>query len=803
MLKRVRQVMNKLFFVFFFCTAVFADPLNNSLELNTSVSHAYDARSTFSNPSALGFQTELNEAAPLSSFSYATNRQRRNEFSLAFSYGYFGFGLERLNGSPSFLYTRYSFALGVPLSAGLYVGSRFSTTSSDAANLNGVHALDFGLQYRPSRFWSVGLQMNKINRPTVFGVQTPVQYVAGVSLSPADRLMFSFDVDTQSDRFAKNFGYKGMASFEVFPGLSIDAGYHQDYKFMAGVQFNLANAKIFGYSQPSSDARNFSVGFQSGATLRRSILQPQTALKVVIDDQLSEEGSSGNLLMKGRPSLIQVLNALEEARKDPHLKLVIVKIESFPLGLGAAQDLFDALMRLREEGRQIEVFLGNASAKEYLIASVGTKIHMESSGELRFLGPKSERYYAKGVLDKIGAEAELIGRGEYKSAPETFTRKEASPANKEATLHELKSMEAALVSLLSKSRKKIADWKALTQHALFSAEDALSQKLVDSVDRANEEMEKLSHQYIVRENTHYQVERLNLPPRVSVIVADGTIMQNKVRLLSLTGGIQVTPEKMQRRFKYALNDRLTKAIVLRVTSPGGEILASQEIADIIQFAKTKKPVVVSMGDVAASGGYMISAPATRIFANSLSVTGSVGVFLGKVNLEGLLKKIDLRKEIVSSAPYAGILSESRSWTSEERALMIRRLNQYYESFVGFVANERKISKEEAEKAAKGRVWLGVDAKRLKLIDELGGLHEALHFAAHQAGIGTDTFEVNVIRENYGPFALPEDDLLLSKELGFTETALSLIGPKTLTELVWMARLSQDPFLYWAPETSLQ
>lgn len=792
--------MKNAFLIFLLSTYLLADPLNNSLELNTSVSHAYDARSTFSNPAALGFQTELNDAALLSSFSYATNKYRTNEFSLGLSYGYFGFGIERLSPATSLTYNRYTLALGAPITAGLYLGTRFSTTGSDSSTLSGINSLDFGAQYRPSRFFSVGIEVNKANRPIIGGLQSPIQYIGAVSVSPIQKLLVSFDVDTLSSNFGKDLGYKTTASLEVMPGLYVDAGYHKDAKFMVGVQFNLGHAKLFSYMQPNSDERRLAFGFQSSAYLRRSLIQPKTALKVTLDNQLSEEGSSATFLAKGRPSFLALLDTLEEAKHDSHLDLIILKIESFPLGLGAAEDLFQALMGLRDAGKKIEVFLGSGSAKEYLIASVGTKIHMETSGELRFLGPKSERFYAKGTLDKIGVEAELIGRGEYKSAPETFTRKDSSPANKEATLHELKVMEESIVALLSKSRKNVADWKGLTSYALFGAEDALAKKLVDSVDNSIEEIEKLTQSHVVRETARYEVERLNLPSRVSVIVADGDILQNKVRLLSLTGESQITPDKIQRRLKYAVSDCLTKAIVLRISSPGGEVLASEEIANMVSLAKAKKPVIISMGDVAASGGYMISAPANKIFANSLTVTGSVGVFLGKFNMEGLFKKLDLKKEIVSSSPYAGILSEARPWTKEERSVMVRRLNQYYEGFVGYVAKQRKISKEDAEKAAKGRVWMGADAKRLKLVDELGGFREAVTYAAKEGGIGSDSFEVAIVRENYGPFGFSQEDLLLSKDMGVSEAAVSLVGPKAVREMLWMSRFSEEPFLYLAPMT---
>jgi protease-4 len=294
--------------------------------------------------------------------------------------------------------------------------------------------------------------------------------------------------------------------------------------------------------------------------------------------------------------------------------------------------------------------------------------------------------------------------------------------------------------------------------ALFGADEAKQAGLIDSVDSylASKDSDKNE---VATLSTEERSESLRLPPRVAVIVAAGDIMESKVRALSLGGENQVTPAQIKDQLEAAVADSRTAAIVLRIDSPGGEILPSHEISVMVEKAREKKPVVVSMGDVAASGGYYIAAPAERIFAGPLTFTGSIGVFLGKVNAAGLYKWLQLNKEIISEFPHAALFAEDRPWSPDDRAVFVRRLNGYYTGFVHYVARHRKLTDQEAEEAAQGRVWLGDHASALALVDQLGGYREAIAYAAKKAGAG-DNYEVWLLQESVGLFDLFGEDGLL-------------------------------------------
>jgi protease-4 len=767
-----------------------------SFERTTSVSNAYDSRSVFVNPAALAFDTELNGADLLGSFAYGINSGHSDDLAASLSYGYFGAGLEHLSTIRG-KFNRYSFAWAAPITPYVFLGGRYSFTRSDYLSLTAINSFDAGFQFRPRRDFSLGFQVNSINSPTVRGVSYPAEFIVGTTVKPLKHVELSADIRTNSNRFFNVFNYRASVGLELLAGLKARVGYDDQEKFQVGIQFNLDRTSVYSIAQTAADTRGLITGVQVASQPFASAIRPKSVYKIEVDSSVREEGSHGGMFGKDKPSLLGLLRRLDRAQRDPSVAMVVIKIDSFSLGLAAAQDVREAITRCREAGKHVEVFLSNASVKEYLIASAADRIHMEPSAELRFLGPRAESYYLKGTLDKIGVEGQFLARGKYKSAPEMFTRQDASPIHRDEVMHELELSESILVSLLSKSRGiNRQKWNELQQIGLLDAETAKAQGLVDAIDHLTEADENWPHG--VRESIAVRSTELVLPPRVAVIVAEGDILGKRIPLLSFAGNAQVTPHRLQNRFKAALSDPRTGIIVLRVSSPGGEVVASDEIASFVEEAKRKKKsVIVSMGDVAASGGYMISAPADRIFAQDLSVTGSIGVFLGKFNLGNLYKKIELHKEILSRAPYAGLLTEDRAWTTAERDVLLRRLNQYYDSFVGYVAKNRRITKDQAETAAQGRVYLGAEALAHKLIDQKGGYYDAIQYAANQMGYAPTEYQSWLVEDPKSLFELFDAESVFASTdaLG----SLSELGMSPLLgQIEWMARFKQSPFLYWSP-----
>ena len=774
-----------------------AAPWNNGIEVGTSVAQSYGSRNLFTNPAAIAFERELNGSGLLSSFTYGSTFNQESEFSLSSTYQLFGFGYEKLL-SERKNYSRYQFGLSSLLSPSLFWGTRLSTTSSSESSLSGHFAWDLGLQYRPLTFLSLGLTVSELNQSTINGVKFPTIYTLGVAIKPKDWLTLTSDLETPSNNFAKTVTVQTNLALEPIKGLVLTSGYQSDHRFQVGFQWDLSKASLYSMFQPSpkdgvrSNSNRFILGFQTSAKTQKTFMRPANELLITLNENLSDEGREGTFFSPNRLSLLDILQSIKEATENDSIKTIKLKLEAFPLGLAAAEEVAEILLKAKNNGKNVEVYLSSANTKEYLIASSANTIYLEPSGEISLLGARISKYFAKGTLDKLGVEGEFLAKGDYKSAPETFTRKESSAKSREATDHEIRQIEQGLLHILKRSRNVTPEqWKNWLQVAVMSSEEALKNKLIDKVGSFDEVNEGETNGLTYSPSTQFSSRALYLPNRIAVITASGNILNKKTRLLSLTGQSQITPDSLEPLFNKALSDPRTKSIVLRVSSPGGEVLASEQIANLVARAKKKKPVIISMGDYAASGGYFISAPGNKILADQLTLTGSIGVFLGKFNLGGLYRKLDVNKEIAGLSPFASIDSEHKAWTKDEKLIMQKRLNQYYGSFVDYVAKFRNISKETAEKAAQGRVWLGKESIDLKIVDKTGGLLDAIEVAKSESG-ETGPFVVYPVRESIGVIEAISEETLPGVSVN------GLFDREVIQSLAKMAWIQQQKYLYLAP-----
>jgi protease-4 len=789
-------------FILLNSVVAFSSPWNGGIEVGTSAALNYGSRNLFTNPAAMAFEKELNGSGLLNSFTYGSTFGEKSEFSFSSHYHLFGLGYEKLNDN-SDSFSRYQLGLAYPISQELFWGTRFSLTSSDKSSLSNNFGWDLGFQYRPLSILSLGLIVSELNQSTINGIKSPSIFTLGAAYRPISWLTLTTDIETPSNSIFKTTTLQTNLVVEPLKGFRVSSGYQSDHRFQIGVQWDLERGSLFSVYQPSpkdtvkNGSPKYIAGFQTSLKPLKSAFQPKRELLITLDDTLTEEGREGTLFSKAKPSLVEILNGIQEASNNQTIEKITLKVESFPLGLGAAEEISEALLKARNQGKKVDVFLSMAKTKEYLIASSATQIYLESSGEITLLGSRISKYFIKGTLDKAGIEGEFLAKGDYKSAPEFFMRKDSSPKSHQATQHELKELDKSLLEILGRTRKLSQDrWNQWLQIGIFGSQDALKNNLIDKIGSYKEVRESDSNSQAVSPSNRYSSSELNLPNRISVIIASGNILQNKNRLMSLAGQSQITPEHLESLFEKALRDNRTKAIVFRVSSPGGEVLASEEISSLVEKVKKQKPVIVSMGDMAASGGYFISAPSDKIFSNQLTLTGSIGVFLGKFNLAGLYQKLDIKKEIWGNGPWIGSDSEHKPWTKNERALMERRLFQYYDSFVDFVAKQRNLSKESAEKAAQGRVWLGVESIGLGLVDKTGGLLEAIEAA--KAASGTKgTFVVHPVRESVSLFEALSEEATPGILSEFRSVA-GLWGPSFPTLLAKMDWISQHPYLYLVP-----
>lgn len=470
-----------------------------------------------------------------------------------------------------------------------------------------------------------------------------------------------------------------------------------------------------------------------------------------LPDYVPEDRMAKLIGINQQQSFTSLLTQLRKAKVDKRIGAVLLNIDFPGVGWGKAEELRDAVKDFRASGKPAYAYMEIGTNREYYIATAAEKIFLPPSGDLYVNGFAAEAMFYRGSLDKLGIEPEVIQIGKYKSAPEQYTRKEMSEAQREVINAVLDEYYNRFSGAIAETRKKsIEDVKAIIDNAPYNAGEAKQQGLIDGANYRDQIYDELKNRLGYKEtdkirtisgNEYREIPSdslgLNSGERIAVVYASGVISGGKSSN-SPFGGEMVGSDTMVKAINDAAEDATIKAIVLRVDSPGGSALASDLMWRAIENAKTKKPVVVSMADVAASGGYYISCNANKIVAEPSTVTGSIGVFLGKPVIKGFYDWVGITNEYVMRGKNAGIFRETEKWTADERAKMQDQANKiYYGDFVPKVAKGRGKTDEEVNTLGQGRVWTGAQAKERGLVDEFGGLEKAIEIAKQLANLPAD------------------------------------------------------------------
>lgn len=444
--------------------------------------------------------------------------------------------------------------------------------------------------------------------------------------------------------------------------------------------------------------------------------------------------------------LDDILSSIKKAKEHEKIKGICLDAGAFACSPASLEEIRDALKDFKESGKFIVAYGGNYLQNTYYLASVADKVAINPQGSLGWHGLATQTYFLKDLLDKIGVEMQIFRVGTYKSAVEPYTSTEMSPANREQTQAFANSIWGQMVEDVAASRNISADsLNALADRNmdLQPTECYIESGLADTLMYQDEMLAYLKRLTETDEddalNKLYLKDMVNVRRNVpkdksgnvlAVYYATGTIGSGE---LAADEGIH--PEKVAKDLRRLREDESVKAVVFRVNSPGGSAFGSEEIWREITLLKEQKPVVVSMGDYAASGGYYISCAADWIIAQPTTLTGSIGIFGYVPNAEKLLNdKLGIHFDGVKTNKLSDLGDISRPFTEEEKALMQNMINHGYELFTQRCADGRKMSVDEIKQIAEGRVWTGKMAKDLKLVDELGGIDRAIAVAAERADI---------------------------------------------------------------------
>jgi protease-4 len=442
--------------------------------------------------------------------------------------------------------------------------------------------------------------------------------------------------------------------------------------------------------------------------------------------------------------LNQILKALNNAKNDPKIKGILLEIDAVNAGAATTEEIRNALLDFKSSGKFIYAYSNTYSQKSFYLASVADSIFLNPEGMVEWLGLRSEIMFFKKTLEKLGVEPQILRHGKFKSAVEPFMLDKMSPENREQTLTYISSIWNQWVNAISETRGISPDElnRLADDLEIFNGKSAKKYHLVDSLIYKDELLSFLKNKLGVEEkddinsialNKYFKAPEVNkrkfTRDKIAVIYATGEIGMGN------GGPDNIGSESLSRTIRKARRDSAIKAIVFRINSPGGSALASEVIWREVDLAAKTKPVIVSMGDVAASGGYYIAAPATAIVANPTTITGSIGVFGLFFNLQKALdKKLGINVDVVKTNEHADFFTMFRPMTAEERAVGQMFIEETYQTFIGHVSSGRGIPVEQVDAIGQGRVWSGVNAKDIKLIDEFGGLTDAIKLAAEKAGL---------------------------------------------------------------------
>lgn len=481
-------------------------------------------------------------------------------------------------------------------------------------------------------------------------------------------------------------------------------------------------------------------------------VEPNSVLHIKFDkpiydrapkDPFSMFGPSG-LSMEQAPGLNEILENIRKAKNDPNLQGILLDLSFIDAGLPTIREIRQALEDFKSSGKFIVAYGEVYAQGAYYLASVANQVYLHPMGAIELKGLSAQLFFIKGTLEKLDLEMQVIRHGKYKSAAELFMLDKMSQANREQLDAMIDGMWGTLAGDIAAGRNLTADQVNQAANTLdaFDADKAFKAGLVDELYYKDQLNDDLKSRLGLGEKDKLKLVTLGkytLAPdpvrksvssnKIAVVYALGSIIDGKGDDLTI-GSV-----KMSEAIRQARKNDKVKAIVLRVNSPGGSATASEVIRREIELAVREKPVIVSMGDVAASGGYWISAPASKILADPSTITGSIGVFGIFPNMQKFFSnKLGITFDHVKTNVYSDFPNVSRPLSSYETMIIEKQIDGIYEEFLDLVSDGRKMDRSQVDSVGQGRVWSGIDAKRLGLIDQYGGLQDAVDLAAEMAEI---------------------------------------------------------------------
>ncbi len=623
----------------------------------------------------------------------------------------------------------------------------------DDGRLDGVDAFDFGVSSRIGNHFALGAVIRDFNAPIALGAAVQRRYEMELTVRPLGNERIELAAGGRVGEDEGDTDGWGRASVRVVRGLYahlavetrdlrvqtttgpiIDEAQERDLRATFGIELSLGGFGVSTYATGLRDGDGSNHALGGSMILRSSLIEIPSL--VAPPPHIERVELSGTLEGFRLVSLVSRLRAIG---RDDSAKVVALVFDDVSAGWGALREVRDELLALRTRGKKLYAFLVTGDTRDYYLASAADKIYLDPAGEMALTGIATTTMYWRGALELVGVTPEFEKIAEYKSAPEQFTRRGPTVPAAQMRSELLDGIWDEVVTAIAKSRKLSPDEvKQLIDRGPFSAGDLASdQRLIDAVATPERAAMLISQDL----GTLYEVS--SPPPsrpdswqrrKIAVIHIQGDIVDGSSQTVPLLDRKMAGGETIAGAIAAARASSEVGAIVLRIDSPGGSALASELISREVFATRGVKPIVCSMSNVAASGGYFAAAGCDVIYAEPTTVTGSIGIFTGKFELSGLMGKLGLVANVDKRGQHADLGSMTRPYTAEERELLHDKIRYSYGRFVGAVAEGRGLTRAQVDELGRGRVWTGARAKEVGLVDLLGGVGDAIEDARRRMKI---------------------------------------------------------------------
>ncbi|HEY9899454.1 MAG TPA: signal peptide peptidase SppA [Pantanalinema sp.] len=689
-----------------------------------------DAAAIVVNPGALG--ASAGASAMLTRQGWASGTTR-----LLFNAGALGLGYTHDN-SGAIPYNDYAMGLGFGLGERMRWGMTYHLPAEGRP-----WSYDLGLMTRPFNHLSLGLAVrNVFATPGALGMAGR-EYQLGAGFRPfGPGWTLSVDVP-YADGTPVN-----LTTVQPFFGLDVQL--RDGVRLRGQVSTSLAYTVGLSLNTAQLALGAMGNGNTVGTHLKVSSLRERSALGAAggqwatldLAEALGRGGADLPLIgsLSDVPPVYPALRALSEAQADPAIGALIVKVGRVGGGWATLEELRAGITRFKESGKPVWAYLEDADFRTYYLASAADRVFLNPMGTLELAGTSRTLTHFKSLLDNLGVKAQFVAVGRYKTAMEPFERTTPSPAQREQTQALLDDQFDRVVQAIAGSRKLPLDKvRQAIDQGMLEAPAAQAAGFVDELAHRDEVPKRLEQQ-LARRLTGVNALALRYrtvawaPPRVAIVHAAGSIVDGTSGS-DLVQGATLGSDTLVAALREVRDDDAVKAVVFRVDSPGGSAMASDVMRRELMLVAEKKKVVVSMGDVAASGGYWVSMiPGTPVYADPGTITGSIGVIVGKFSIDGLLAKWGITNTTLKRGAHADMLSPTRPFTPDEEAKLRANADFFYGRFVSLVAANRDLSEGRVRELGNGRVYTGAMAQRLGLVDRLAGLDEAIAEARRRAGL---------------------------------------------------------------------